>query len=231
VIVSFVPDRGVAGDVLLVEDDLRYSAVVTQLLAGSFASVRHASNGKAALARVEERIPQAVVLDLGLPDCDGIELVSELMARGVGPILVLSGARSPVSILDALRAGAAGYLLKEDAARSLLSSLRELLSGGSPLSAEAAKVVVSSLRGVSAPNAKQSAEPLPGRALTRREAHVLEQLARGLSYEQIAGLLELSVNTVRTHVKSIYEKLEASTRTEALLTARRCGLLRDEGPL
>src|SRR4051812_2808579 len=127
----------IATDVLLIEDDLRYSVVVTQLLSAAFKSVRHATNGTDALRMIAARSPAAVVLDLGLPDCDGIALVAQLAARGVGPILVLTGARAPISILHALRAGADGYLLKEDAVRSLLSALDELLSGGSPLSGQA----------------------------------------------------------------------------------------------
>ncbi len=159
-----------------------------------------------------------MLIDLGLPDCEGIELVSEFASAGLGPVLVLTGARASSSILGAMRAGADGYLLKEDLATGLLPALEELWRGGAPLSSAAARVLVTSMRRVP--------RPLPsGRALSRREEAVLRELARGLTYDQVASALSMSVNTVRTHVKSIYEKLQASTRTEALKIAHDFGLL------
>lgn len=208
-------------EVLLVEDDERFGLVVSALLeAGSF-RVHRARDARDARRIAKDTAPGAMVVDLGLPDCDGIDLVRELaLGADHPPILVLTSARAPSAVVSALRAGASGYLYKEDVVRRLVAAMDELLAGGAPLSGEAAQAVLAALRGSGARDDE------PGRALTAREREVLAQLARGLTYEQVASVLEVSVNTVRTHVKTIYEKLDASTRTEAVLTAVQKGLLR-----
>jgi len=123
------------------------------------------------------------------------------------PVLVITVVTAHARTLAALRAGAHGYLFKEDLGSKLPAAVAEVLSGGSPLSSAAARAVVSSLR------------EQPGKAawssLTEREGSVLDCLSRGLTYEETACALGISINTVRTHVRRIYRKLDVSTKTEA----------------
>jgi len=205
--------------VLVVEDDERFAHAAALLLRAAHREVVVAKDARSAREAIAEGERfDAFVVDLGLPDEDGVELVRWLAARAPHtPILVSTVARARATILDAVRAGASGYLFKEDMARRLAPAVEELMLGGAPMSAGAAQVVLERLRTTS--------DEAPRASLTPREADVLRELARGLTYEQVAIVLGVSANTVRAHVRSIYEKLDAATRTEAVLTAIRMGLL------
>lgn len=218
----------VAGDamtspsrVLVVEDDERFAQAAALLLRRAHREVVVASDARSAREAASSGRFDAFVVDLGLPDEDGVELVRWLAGRAPhAPILVSTVARARATILDAVRAGASGYLFKEDMARRLAPAVEELLLGGAPMSAGAAQVVLDRLRSV-----REDAERSSAATLTPRERDVLRELARGLTYEQVAVVLGVSANTVRAHVRSIYEKLDAATRTEAVLTAIRMGLI------
>ncbi len=211
--------------VLFVEDDARYQRSIAALLPPSELEVTFASSGKEALRLLPSVKPDVCVVDLGLPDMAGDELIRELTLLRPGlPIVVLSIASSEAKIIGALRAGAAGYLLKEDAARLLTRAIDEALLGGAPMSASVAQMVLSELRAVGSPKA-----PVAGagdeRPLTRREVEIVEYLARGLSYENVGTALGISANTVRAHIRSIYDKLVVASKTEAVMAALRLGLL------
>lgn len=199
---------------LLVEDDDASRGALQQLLEASGYPVRAAPSGELALRAFRERAPQVVLLDLGLPDVDGVEVVRAMQAENPQvPVIVLSVVTAEARILEALGAGALGYLFKEDVGR-LLPALTEALAGGAPMSPAVARLVLAQLRRPSRP---------PPSLLTSREREVLEQLASGLSYEQIASALDVALNTVRTHVRSIYRKLDAASRLEAVLAGVKLG--------
>lgn len=221
----------VGNEVLIVEDDPRFSVLIEGMLVSASFAVRCASGGISALALAAEHRPDIAVVDLGLPDCDGIDLVRQLAASGGAPILVLTGVRSTAEVVAAIRAGAAGFLFKEDLVRRLVPAIDDLLEGGAPLSAAAAKVLMAEVRGNSETRA-EIAQHESFERLTAREHEVLAQLARGLTYDQVGMALDVSGNTVRTHVRRIYQKLGAATRTEAVLAAVQHGILqpRANGP-
>jgi DNA-binding NarL/FixJ family response regulator len=148
-------------------------------------------------------------MDIELPKRSGIECVWELKQRLPGlPIMMLTAYDDPEKIFNSLRAGACGYLLKRTPPAELLTAIGELHRGGSPMSTQIARRVVASLH--------QKQAPVKETALTERESEILERLAKGYSNKEIASLLSLSLDTVRTHLRHIYEKLHVHSRTEAL---------------
>lgn len=201
--------------VLLVESDAWLGGAVAALLAAAGLRVRRAEGGRL------QGPADAIVVDIG--DRDPYAVVREVALRGPSaPILAIAEEGASETVLAAIRGGAQGFLLRRDVARRLLPALDELREGGAPLSCEAAKAVISSLQSEERPPESGVHERC---VLTPREHDVLCALARGLTYGQVAAVLDVSVNTVRTRVKSIYEKLGASTRTEAVLTAMQRGML------
>ena len=202
---------------LLVEDDAPTRSAIQRVVEGAGYRVAAYGRGIAALDAFRSNPPELVLLDLGLPDIDGVELVRALRgAHDNVPIIVLSVVTSESRILEALRAGALGYLFKEDLGR-LLPALTEALAGGAPMSPSVARLVLEQLR-------ERPSQPPPA-LLTGREREVLERLAEGLSYEQIALTLSVALNTVRTHVRSIYRKLDTNHRRETVRRARELHLL------
>lgn len=200
---------------LLIEDDAATRSAIERVVASAGYQVAAHGSGLSALKAFRSQSPELVLLDLGLPDIDGVELVRALRAADEGvPIIVLSVVTSEARILEALRAGALGYLFKDDLGR-LLPALTEALAGGAPMSPSVARLVLEQLR-------ERPSQPPPAR-LTGREREVLERLAEGLSYEQIALTLSVALNTVRTHVRSIYRKLDAPTRLQAVLAGVKLG--------
>jgi DNA-binding NarL/FixJ family response regulator len=204
--------------VLVVEDDARVRGFIVSLLEGAGYRCRGAGTGQTALEAIKKEPPSLVLLDLGLPDFRGDELVTRIVQGVPGlPVVVLSVVTDDESIVSALRAGAVGYLFKEDVGR-LLPALEDAFAGGAPMSPAVARLVLAKLRDDVPP-------PAPEGVLSPREREVLEVMAGGLSYEQAALTLDLTVNTIRSHVKNIYRKLDAGTRLEAVLAALRRGEL------
>jgi DNA-binding NarL/FixJ family response regulator len=215
--------------VLVVEDDPRLSDVIRAIIGGAgFAAVEVVHTARCAEATVRSFAPDVVLVDLGLPDRDGVDLIRGLRAGALpfrGSILVLTSVVAPERILAALRSGANGYLFKEDLHTRLAASLAELASGGSPLSGRAATVVLRELLAMATPPRNDGALP----ALTGREAEVLELLSTGASYAEVARELAVQINTIRTHVRSLYEKLGVRNRAEAVNLGWNLGLLRRAG--
>jgi DNA-binding NarL/FixJ family response regulator len=180
-------------------------------------------SGAEAMAQLSKVAPQVALVDLGLPDISGVELIRRIAAACPNlPIVVLTVCTEDAQILEAFRAGARGYLFKEDLGRDLVPALDEALAGGAPMSRPVARLVLEQLREAEVTE-RPSAPPLP--ALTDRERQVVEQLARGLSYELVGTVLGISTNTVRTYIRTIYEKLCVCSRTEAVVVALRLGLV------
>jgi DNA-binding NarL/FixJ family response regulator len=157
----------------------------------------------------------AAIVDLGLPDGNGTEVIRHL--RRVQPDclpLVFTIYGDAETIFDALRVGACGYLLKQTPLDRIHAALVDAVYGGSPMSPTVARLVVSSFSTVNSPEA----------ALSEREREILALLARGHTYADAAKALDIRLGTVQTHVKTIYAKLEISSKAEAASIAARLGL-------
>ena len=198
--------------IIVVEDDKTVREGLQMLLSGSpgFTCVAAYGNGEDALTGIPELNPDVVLMDINLPGINGIECIIRLKEfRLAAQFIMLTGFEDSDAIFHSLTAGASGYLLKQTPPAKLLEAIQDVYNGGSPMSGEIARKVVLSFQKGPAMN--------PSEGLTRREEEILAYLAKGYLYKEIAGLLFISVETVRTHIRNIYEKLQVRTRTEAIL--------------
>jgi len=183
------------------------------LLAGAFDSCRRVVND------VESSSPDVVLMDIGLPEVSGIEgvrLVTERFPRV--RVLMLTVHDDEQRVFEAVAGGASGYLLKKTPAAEIVHAVRAVLAGGVPMSPSVARRVLHLLR---------SSAPPPPRdcRLSERELEVLALLAAGHTYQRVADACFVSLDTVRTHVRSIYEKLHVHSKSEAVAKAIRQGLV------
>lgn len=176
-----------------------------------FACLAACRSATEALAVLPRARPDVVLMDIQLPGLSGIDCVSQL--RPLLPqaqIMMLTVVEDHELIFRALASGAMGYLLKKTPPEKLLDAIRELHEGGSPMSGQIARQVVSAFG--------HTPRPVPSTAkLSPVEQAVLQRLARGLLYKEVADELNISISTVRTHVWHIYRKLQVHNRTEAVL--------------
>jgi DNA-binding NarL/FixJ family response regulator len=210
--------------VLLVEDDGRVADIIRLILGDAgFGELEVVHTASRAEMRVKSDRPDLLLVDLGLPDRDGIELIRALRAASVHqPILVVTTATASDRVMEALRSGADGYLFKEDLSARLIIAVRELYEGGAPLSNGAARALLNELRQRSFTPKNDVALP----ALTPKERRVLDMLSDGASYAEIGRGLDIGVNTVRTHIRSLYEKLGVQNGAQAVSLGWSLGLLR-----
>lgn len=181
--------------------------------------VGEAADGREAVRGIAATEPDVVLMDLMMPEMDGIEAIQQVRARQPqARILVLTSFQSDDKVFPAIKAGALGYLLKDSSPDDLLRAIRQVHRGESSLHPMIALRV---LQEFSRPAGGDSALPEP---LTAREVEVLQQVARGLSNQQIAERLVISEATVRTHVSNILGKLQLASRTQVALYALREGL-------
>jgi DNA-binding NarL/FixJ family response regulator len=161
-----------------------------------------------------------VLTDLGLPGMRGTEVVARLRELMPGtPVLVLTVFGADQYVFDALCAGACGYLLKDVEPARLLAAIREVHTGGAPMSPEIARRVVGMFQRLAGPKTEES-------VLSARELEVLQLLAEGDSYKTCADRLKVSIDTIRFHVRHIYERLHVHTRSEAVSKGLRSGWIR-----
>lgn len=205
--------------VLLVEDHHDFRESLSALLNSSGRFVCTAVAGAhAALRTMARSEPHVVVMDIHLqedgdgPAMDGIQCTRAIKERWPHvQVMMCTVYEDDDKIFDALKAGATGYVIKRAPIQELFDSIEQLNAGGSPMSASIARKVVGSF---------QVRTEVNGERLSEREMQVLDLLSDGLRMKEIADRLELSTNTVRTHVRHIYEKLQVQSRTEALNKAR-----------
>lgn len=221
-------------NVLIVEDEPEFQRRFTNavLMDPDLALVGSAGTARAAIAMLEAQPPDVVLLDLGLPDMNGVEVIRQAMRQPQGcDVLVVSMFDDDQHVLDSIEAGAAGYLLKDALPESIVSSIRELRCGGSPISPGIARRILQRFRlalGPARPAASPARPALPGPApspLTERETELLRLTAKGLSFDTISELMGISPHTVVAHVRKIYRKLAVHSRGEAVYEATQLGLL------
>lgn len=198
--------------VAIVEDDAALRETLARYVdTQGFRCVSTYGSAEEALRELPKFSPDVVLMDINLPRKNGIQCVGEL--KGLAPsskCIILTAFEDADLIFQALTAGALGYLLKGVRPARLLDSIREVHQGGSPMSGQIARKVVAYFQ-------KPLAQHLAGAQLSEREREVLECLAKGLLYKQIAAQMGISMATVRTYTQRIYEKLHVHTRTEAVV--------------
>jgi DNA-binding NarL/FixJ family response regulator len=210
--------------VFMVEDHAIVREGLSNLLAlsGDIEVIGAAACAEEALEEIPAARPDVLLLDIKLPDLDGVELIRRLQARNALPAtLILTTFEDDELLFDGLRAGARGYLLKDISLEQLLEAIREIARGGNYVKpAITERVLQAARRGESA------ARDAPASTLlTERETHVLRLLASGYSNREIAGALLVSVGTIKNHVSSILGKLGVRDRTRAVLKGLQSGLL------
>ncbi len=208
--------------VTLVEDDndTRERLVDIVVSHDAFELLDAASNFEAAKAALLEKQPDVLLVDLGLPDGSGIDLIKTIFEKKLDTqAIVISGFHDEHSVFDALEAGAQGYILKHDKTQKITDAIDLMLAGGSPISPLIARMM---LQRFSQPKIEVS---LP-EALTNRQEKILQYVSQGFSSKEIAEKLNLSYHTVTTHIKNIYGKLQVNSRTEAIFEAKRLGLIK-----
>lgn len=202
--------------IAIVEDDavLRRSIRSLLLAEKGMTCVCACSTGEEALRLIPSAGVDIVIMDIRLPRMSGIECTRLLKQECPAiPVLMLTVYDDTELIFDALRAGATGFLLKRTIATELLRGIEDVLEGGAPMTSQVARRVVESFR-----SPARADEEL--QVLTEREREILDHLSRGFSNKEIAEKLFISVPTVRTHLRHIYEKLHVRSRTEAALKFR-----------
>ncbi|MDX1651608.1 MAG: response regulator transcription factor [Brumimicrobium sp.] len=180
------------------------------------------SNGKELIERLEQNhAVDVVIIDINMPEMNGIEATNIVTSRWPNIKVIMSTIfDDEQNIFDAIMAGASGYILKDEPPEKVHRSIYEAIEGGAPMSAMIAKKALSLLR-----NSKLQQENSDDYKLTKRELEVLEQIAKGLSYDQISNNLFISYGTAKKHVENIYAKMKVHNKIEAIEKARKSGLL------
>ena len=205
--------------VSIVEDDPGVRASLARLIDKSpgFSCLSQHPSAENAIQELPRANPAVVLMDINLPGLSGVECVRRLKPALPGTqIIMLTVYQNTEHIFNALAAGATGYLLKRTPRDKLLDAIREVHCGGAPMSRQIARRVVQFFQQID--RLPEDARPAPEvSSLTEREHEVLAQLAKGYAYKEIADQLNISFETVRTYVRTIYEKLHVHSRTEATL--------------
>jgi len=198
--------------VAIVEDNLEISQSLEQLLNSTegFICVGACPDSQTALKTLPALNPNVILMDINLPGESGIACVKKLKPLLNSQIVMLTMYENSEKVFEALASGAIGYLLKRTPKEKLLEAITEAYEGGSPMSMEIARMVVKSFGGVSKKNEVRA-------MLTEREWEILEHLAKGKRYKEIAASLFIGTETVRSHLRNIYEKLQVRSSTEAVL--------------
>jgi DNA-binding NarL/FixJ family response regulator len=218
--------------VLVVEDEPGFlqrfcDAIVAEpalRLCGSATTVAQAC------ALVDRLAPEVVLADLGLPDGNGVEVIRH--AKAAHPtcdVIVITMFGDDGNVIDSIRAGATGYLLKDAMLKDIAASILQVRAGGSPISPAIARRVLQSFRVSNNVVPEESAPPSEAAqrssVLSDRETEILRLVAKGLNFKEVGAILSISPHTVITHVKRIYQKLAVHSKGEAVYEANQMGLL------
>jgi NarL family two-component system response regulator LiaR len=209
-------------NVLICDDQAIVRKGIRALLAteSNIKVIGEAENGREAISQVEELRPDVILMDLVMPELDGIEAIRRITARQPeARILVLTSFATDDKVFPAIKAGALGYLLKDSSPEELVEAIRHVCRGEPSLHPTIARKVLQELS-----RPEETEKPPTSDPLTERELEVLRVVARGLSNQQIANELLISEATVRTHVSNILSKLHLASRIQAALYALDKGL-------
>lgn len=201
--------------VSIVDDDETLSSTLSVLISGDpgMTLVSVYSNPVEAVARLPKDGPHVVIMDLQMPGMTGIQAIAKLKPLMQDTqFLVLTSHCDDEEVFDSLMAGATGYLLKRSSSVEILQAISEIHNGGSPMSSYIARLVVQSYM-TKKKKAGQKSDAVS--SLSPRETEIVSLLSQGHLYKEIADELNISLETVRTHIRRVYEKLQVSTRTEA----------------
>lgn len=204
--------------VMVVDDHLVVREGLTTLLEtfSDFKLVGEASSGEEAIRLCAQLEPDVILMDLVMPDLSGVEATRTIRQRHPdAQVLAVTSFKETEMVRAVLEAGAIGYLLKTVSADELAEAIRSAHRGELTVAADASSIVLEAI----------TSPPAPGRDLTERELEVLELLVQGLSNSEIGARLGVSPNTVKNHLRSIYGKLDVSTRTAATTLAIKHGLI------
>ena len=209
--------------VSIIDDNSTVRKTVSQLInsdealecIGVFGSVAEALPG------LRANPPNVVLMDIELPDLDGVEGTRQVKREHPEiDIIMLTVFADPERILKSIQAGASGYLLKKSEPSKIIEAIVEVRYGGSPMTSSIARLVMNMIRDVNGPvSGRRQQGPL-----TDREYEILQLILDGSRYQQIADQLFISVDTVRSHIRRIYEKLQVHSKTEALAEAKKRGI-------
>jgi DNA-binding NarL/FixJ family response regulator len=200
--------------VLIIEDNRPLQLALKSLieLSSDIVCVGESNNCPAEISFSADQIPDVVLMDIDLPGVNGIDCTKKIKVRHpFVNVLILTVIESTDKIMEAICAGAAGYLMKSAEPEKILDSIRVVFRGGSPLTPSVARKIFENIYGE-----QGNPQKIP---LNKREYEVLKGLVDGLSYKMIAAKHFISIDTVRTYIRSIYEKMEVHSRSEAVARA------------
>lgn len=210
--------------VFVIEDNADYRDGLQSLLnfSAAFSCVGISGMGTEGISGVEETQPDVVLMDIDLPDINGLQCttrIKEQQATENTQVIMLTILEDEYQVMQAIMAGASGYLLKSSAPEFIMEAIRQVVAGGSPMSPSIARKVLSLVKWSRNQPSANTIE------LNKRELEVLQGLVDGLTYKMIAGKYFMAVDTVRNYIRSIYEKLQVHSRSEAIVKALKQKLL------
>lgn len=216
--------------VLVVEDQAKILKAQLKLLEtfDEIEIVGSAMSGESALEQVEQTKPEVILCDLGLPQMSGIEVTKKVKAKYPEiEILIFTIFDEEEKVIEAIHAGAAGYLLKGAPVEKIVEAIKDVKAGGSVIQPNLARALLRMVK-ENAENQNNRGSLAPGEipsVLTDRELEILQIIAKGLSNNEAAKVLGLSKATIRTHLEHIYEKLDVTNRVEAVMEGIRQGII------
>ncbi len=207
---------------VVVDDHALFRAGLIGLLNDmpEFKVIGEASNGKDAVELVRQLKPDIVLMDVNMPVMTGVEAVEALLPAEKCKIIMLTISRQEEDLFGAITAGAEGYLLKNSEPEELRKAILQVAAGKSVLAPEVTQPIMRAVINVGG--------PVGDKGISKREIDVLDALSKGLTTAQIASHLYVSENTIKTHIRHILEKLDASNRAEAVSKANQLGLIHQE---
>jgi DNA-binding NarL/FixJ family response regulator len=204
-------------EVAIVEDNAALGAGLRKIVesAEDFRCLGVWTSAEEALKKIDAFRPQVVLMDINLPGMSGIEATARIKQHLPDiQVIMVTVYRDHDQIFAALKAGASGYLLKRSTPEEVRQAIRDVRSGGAPMSAEIARRVVEAFHQPAKTTGQEAVK------LSKRETEILELLTKGLANKEIADRLDISVETVRVHLRRVYEKLHVHSRTEAAMKFR-----------
>jgi DNA-binding NarL/FixJ family response regulator len=208
---------------LLIADDHRMlrEGLRRSMTEAGFDVVGEASDGVEAVSRTTELRPDVVLMDVTMPNCDGVEACRQIKETGsLSRVVMLTMHADQEVLANAIRAGATGYLTKDCSTREIAEAVRMAAEGDTVLSPQLARSMLDEVR-----RSDLGAPVEEDRLVTKREEEVLQLIADGCSTPEVAARLYISQKTVKNHLASIYQKLDARDRTQAVLQAVRMGIV------